>query len=129
MKKIKLIALRLVSMVLLSAKSSDAQNTTYKLSDYKNPNYLYQSLDLNFGLSNGLSGNKYAGTNNSSARYFNFNSQAGGAYSRYINSEKTQGDLSVNLYAGVGTGNNNSKYYYDTYNSEDKSNSSGHSES
>jgi len=129
MKKINLIALLLATMVLFSIKTSVAQNTTFKLSDYKNPNYFYQTLDLNFGFNNSLSGNKNTGTYNSSGKSFSFYSHTGGAYSRYINSLKAQGDLSINLNAGVGSGNNNSSYNSDSYNSEAKSNSFGHSES
>jgi hypothetical protein len=127
MKKINLIALLLISMVVFSLKSSVAQNTTFKLSDYKNPKYFYQTLNLDFGLGNILSGQKFTGTDNSSAKNFNFNSYAGVIYSRYINSPKAQGDLSVNLNAGVGSFNSNSNYS-EPYNMESKNNSFSHDE-
>jgi hypothetical protein len=126
MKKINLIALLFTTMVLFSVKTSFAQNTTFKLSDYKNPDYFYQTLDLNFGLNNSFGSLKFTGAENSSAKSFNLSSQAGGAYSRYINSPKAQGDLHINLNAGVGTGNYNNSY--STYNSESKGNSFNHSE-
>jgi len=130
MKKTKLIALLLTLLVVLSLKNSFAQNTTFKLSDYKNPNYFYQTLGLNFGLSNSFYSTKNTGTENSSNKYFNFNSTTGGAYSRYINSPKTQGDLFINLHAGVGSGksNSNSTYNNTYYPFDSKGNSFSHNE-
>lgn len=129
MKKTNLISLLLATLFLFSVKSSVAQNTTFKLWDYKNPDYLYQSLDLNFGLDNSLSGNLKKGAYNSSGKSFSFSSNAGAAYSRYTNSAKAQGDLSINLKLEVGSRKNNSTYNSDSYNSEVKSNSFGHNES
>jgi len=129
MKKMNLIALLLAILVLFSVKTSVAQNTTFKLSDYKNPDYFYQMLDLNFVLNNSLSGNKNTVVYNYSGKSFSFSSQAGGTYTRYINSLKAQGDLSINLNAGVGSNNNNGSYNSDSYKTEVKGNSFGHNES
>ena len=129
MKKIKLIALLLVSMVLLSAKSSDAQNTTFKLSDYKNPNYLYQSLDLNFGFYNRIDSYNHSGYSKSSTSSFDLNSQAGAVYRRYVNSQNAQGDLRISFNGSIGTRKGNSNYSSDTYKVENNTKSSGHSES
>ena len=79
MKNIRFIVLS-VSMVILCAQASIAQNTTFKLSDYKNPNYLYQSLDLNFGFSNTLNYNKYNSTFDLSQNTYSLNSNAGASY-------------------------------------------------
>jgi len=128
MKKLKLIALLLTSIFVLSLKNSLAQNTTFKISDYKNPDYFYQTLDLNFGLGNSLSGNKNTGTDNSSAKSFYLSSQAGGAYSRYINSPKAQGELSINLNARLSSSSGNSNSTYNTYPYDSKGNSFTHSE-
>jgi hypothetical protein len=126
MKKMNLIALLLASLVLFSVKTSIAQNTTFKISDYKNPDYFYQTLDLNFRLGNSLSGSKNAGAYNSSEKSFSFNSNAGGAYSRYLNSAKAQGDLSINLNASLNSGSDNSNST--TYPYDYKGNSFSHSE-
>lgn len=128
MKKINLIALLLILLVIFSLKPSVAQNTTYKLSDYKNPDYLYQSLELNFGLNSGMSANKYSGSMKDSYNSFSFNSVVGAAYNRYINSSKAQGDLFVSFNGGVGSEKFNSNLAYDTYNGEKNTKSSNHNE-
>lgn len=128
MKKITLLAFLLISMVVSSFKSSVAQNTTFKLSDYKNPDYLYQTLDLNFGFNSGLSGYTYSGYDDNSNHSFSLNSLAGADYSRYINSPKAQGDLHIYFNAGFGSGKTNSTLTYDTYDQENNTTSSNHNE-
>ena len=108
MKKSKLIALLLVSMIVLSATSSFAQDSTFKLSDYKNPNYFYQTLDLNFGLNSGLSLDNINNGSKSTSNYFSINSNAGATYSLFKNSPKTQTELYSSIQAGVGTWRDNS---------------------
>jgi len=98
MKKMNLIALLLISMAVFSLKTSFAQNTTFKLSDYKNPDYFYQTLDLNFGLGNSLNIQK----NDNSSNFYNLkgyllsaNAQAN--YSVYANSPKSQSEFFAHL--------------------------------
>lgn len=98
MKKINLIALLLISMVVFSLKSSVAQNTTFKLSDYKNPKYFYQTLDLNFGLNNSSNIQK----NDNSSNFYNLKSyllsaNAQANYYIYANSPKSQTEFFANL--------------------------------
>ncbi len=102
MKKSKLIALLLVSMVVFSATSSFAQDSTFKLSNYQNPNYFYQTLDLNFGLNSGSSINK----SDNISDFYNLNSysmslNARAAYSSYANSVKSQSELYVSIYGSI----------------------------
>jgi len=123
-----LIALLFTSLVLFSVTTSVAQNTTFKLSDYKNPNYLYQSLDLNFGLDSYLSGYNYDGHQDNKDNSFVLNTRAGAVYNRYVSSPKAQGDLHVYFNAGIGSGKYNSKITYDTYNSENDTKLSNHTE-
>ena len=106
MKKIRLIALLLIALVVLSAKSSVAQDSTFKLSDYKNPNYFYQTLDLNFILNSSSDGNK---NDNTSDYYltnrYSLSSNAKAHYSSYANSNKSQSEFGATLYGSVGTMN------------------------
>lgn len=108
MKKSKLTALLLVFMVVLSATSSFAQDSTFKLSDYKNPNYFYQTLDLNFGLNSGLSLDNVNNGNKSTTNYFSINSSAGATYTLFKNSPKTQTELNSFIQGGIGTWRDNS---------------------
>jgi len=115
MKTLNLIALLLATMVLFSVKTSVAQNTTFKLSDYKNPDYLYQSLNFNFGLNNTLYGYSDKGNTENSYNSFSLNSQASAVYNRYLNSSKAQSNLSISFNAGFGSGTSNAKYAYNAY--------------
>jgi len=117
MKKITLLAFLLISMVVSSFKSSVAQNTTFKLSDYKNPDYLYQSLNFNFGLNSNLFGSRYSEAENIANNSFSLNTQAGADYNRYLNSPKAQSELFISFNAGIGSNNSNSK---DSYSSVDE---------
>jgi len=98
MKKIRLIALLLIALVVLSAKSSVAQDSTFKLSDYKNPNYFYQSLDLNFGLNSGLDRDKSDNTSDfHNLNSYSLNLNARATYSGYANSLRSQSELHTSL--------------------------------
>ena len=127
MKKIRLIALLLIALVVLSAKSSVAQDSTFKLSDYKNPNYFYQTLDLNFILNSSSDGNK---NDNTSDYYltnrYSLSSNAKAHYSSYANSNKSQSEFGATLYGSVGTGTNHETYQLT--NQEHKDNSSSTNE-
>jgi len=93
----------LLSLFLVSSnETSIAQNTDFKLSDYKNPDYVYQKLDLNFDLNNNLTINK--ASSNSKTWNVSLNSGAGAAYALFKNSEKTQVELNSVLQAGLGSG-------------------------
>jgi hypothetical protein len=128
MKKMNLIALLLATMVLFSVKTSVAQNTTFKLSDYKNPDYFYQTLDLNFGLNNSLSLQKY----NSESDDYNLNNYrfVGDVqlyFSNYANSLKSQSEMHASISGNLT--NTSSLYARETYNSESKLNDFSHNES
>ncbi len=127
MKKINLIALLLISMVLISLKTSVAQNTTFKLSDYKNPDYFYKTLDLNFGL--GSSSFVIKNDNSSSFennKSFSIGSNAQANYSSFANSRKSQSEFYAGLY---GSFSNYGEHTIDITNIERKSNSFSHNES
>jgi len=127
MKKIRLIALLFTAMVLFSGKTSMAQNTTFKLSDYKNPDYFYQTLDLNFGMnctSTIRKNDKPSDFYNFKSNSFRSNAQAN--YSSYANSHKSQSEFYAHLEGNIGSiGQNNT---LDLISSETKSNSFSHSE-
>lgn len=127
MKTMNLIAILLASLVLFSVKTSVAQNTTFILSDYKNPDYFYQTLDFNFGFNSGLNDYNDSGNENNSYNVFSLNSQAGALYNRYINSQKAQGDLRISFNAGIGSGTSNAKYAHNAYD-EIKNKSFNHNE-
>lgn len=120
MKKTNLIALLLTTMVLFSVKTSFAQNTTFQLSDYKNPDYFYQTLDLNFRLANSSDIRK---NDNSSNFYnnksFSFGSSANANYSSYANSRKSQSEFFALLYGGISS--NREHNTFELTNSEKKS--------
>ena len=103
MKKIRMIAILLISMVVFSAKSSIAQESTFKLSDYKNPDYFYQSLDMNFGLNSGFGISKGTSTYDASTHDFSLSSGAGAVYSLYKNSPKTQSEFQASVNANIGS--------------------------
>jgi hypothetical protein len=95
----------LVSFAMFTSKISTAQTSTFKLSDYKNPDYLYQTLDLNFGLNSGFTFNNFAysveNSKNSNSS-FSLNSGVGAVYSFYKNSSKTQAEKHISFDAGIG---------------------------
>jgi len=103
MKNILPITLLLYTTMVFSVKTTQAQTENFKLSDYKNPDYLYQSLDMDFNFSNGFSLRKSEESGNS----FNLGSSAGGNYLRYLNTAKRQAETSLELGAGFGISNHN----------------------
>jgi hypothetical protein len=128
MKKMNLIALLLASLVLFFVKTSVAQNTTFKLSDYKNPDYFYQTLDLNFGLSNSYDVRKNDNSNDFyNLNSYSFGSQAQAYYSSYANSRKSQSQFSASLSGSFGL--NGQHNTYDQTSSETKQNVFSHNES
>ncbi len=125
MKKIRLIALLLTSMVVLSAKPSVAQESTFKLSDYKNPNYFYQSLDLNFGLNSGFGISKVK-TYDAGNHNFSLNSGTGASYMLFNNSPKTQAEFQASINANIGS--TSSRRYYSSPDNDRTTNTFRHSE-
>lgn len=94
MKKIILLTILLVSFSTLSIRTANAQNTTFKLSEYKNPNYFYQTLDLNFGLHSTSEAHKNDNTSDFyNLKSYSFGSNAQAAYTMYENSLKSQSEL------------------------------------
>jgi len=106
MKQIRFISITLVVAILLLPNLLKAQNNTFKLSDYKNPDYLYQALDLQFGLNSGMFLNKNSNASNSSAA--SLNSQIAASYSRFANSPKSQAEGHISINGGIGS--STSKY-------------------
>ncbi len=128
MKKIKLIALLLISMVVFSLKSSVAQNTTFKLSDYKNPKYFYQTLDMNFGFGNSSNIQK----NDNSSDFYNLKSYLSSVnalayYSVYANSRKSQSE--VYAYFNGGFSSSAQKNLFDLANNESRQSTLSNNES
>jgi len=114
---------------LLATESANAQDSTFKLSDYKNPDYLYQSLDLDFGLYSEHT--NYANTGSFSSASYTFNSGAGAVYSWYRNSPKIQAEKHISFGAGIGFSGNtqkNNDEKLSPQSQENKSNSFNHTE-
>lgn len=128
MRKTNLIALVLTAAVLFFAKTAVSQNTTFKLTDYKNPTYIYQTLDLNFGLNSGLSANKESASSTGTSNAFSLNSSAGGNFSRFTNSPKAQSERHINLNTGIGSNSSDNDYSSGTNSSRSKNNTFSHSE-
>jgi hypothetical protein len=123
-----LIALLLATMVLFSVKTSVAQNTTFKLSDYKNPDYFYQTLSLNFGLNNSLSLQKNSSESDDyNLNNYRFNGDAQLYYSNYANSIKSQSEMHASVSGDLT--NNSTHYTNETFSSETKQNDFSHNES
>ncbi len=93
----------LIAFILFSVKTANAQSAGFKLSDYKNPDYLYQILDLNLQFNSGFLAYPFKNTPNSSARNFSLNSGAGANYSRYKNTLQTQQEQHISFDAGIGS--------------------------
>jgi hypothetical protein len=106
MKSTRIIATIMMLISMLAHETLNAQDTTFRLSDYKNPNYLYQTLYLNFGLNSGFTfnnnSNSEADSRNKTSS-FSLNSGAGAMYSFYKNSPKIQAEKHISLYAGFGS--------------------------
>lgn len=105
MKNILPIALLLLTTMIFSEKTTQAQTENFKLSDYKNPDYLYQSLDIDFYFSNGFT----ILNNEISENRFYLRSSAGGDYLRYLNTAKRQAETSLELGAGFFISNQNTE--------------------
>jgi hypothetical protein len=120
MKHIRFIALSLLTTAFLSFQATLAQNTTFKLSDYKNPDYRYQTLDLNFGLRNWLNTNKINSTSGYTQNMYRFNSDAGATYSGFSNSRRSQSENHISLGAGISTSGSHFKQDQNTGNQDEK---------
>jgi hypothetical protein len=103
MKNTLPIALLLIATIVFSVKTTQAQTENFKLSDYKNPDYLYQSLVMNFNFSNGFVIQRNGSSNNE----FDLNSALGGYYLRYLNTTKRQAETQLGLNAGFSLYNAN----------------------
>lgn len=109
MRNYSRITLILALVAVFSASDTTAQDTTFKLSDYKNPNYLYQSLDLGFGFNNALNLSKTTNTSVSTGNNSSFSLSAGADYLRFSNSLKNQSDLKISLDAYINSSFSGSK--------------------
>ncbi len=75
------------------------QEIKYNLADYKNPNYKYQSLDMQIYLTNPMSVFDSDDNNFGKGHTFSLRSNIFGVYSQYFNSEKYQSEL--NFSSGI----------------------------
>lgn len=121
MKNILPITLLLFATMVFSVKTAQAQTENFKLSDYKNPDYLYQSLNVNFDFSNGFT----VLNNKTSDNSFSLGSSAGGNYLRYLNTAKRQAETGLGFGAGFDFQNQNTET---ELNDKTKYRSSGHAE-
>jgi hypothetical protein len=126
MKSTRIIATIMMLISMLALETLNAQDTTFRLSDYKNPNYLYQTLDLNFDLNSGLILNKTNTNSISSDKTFSLNSRAAAIYSRYVNTPKTQTELHTSIDVGFRSSSN--RWNRDTINFDGNSANYNHQE-
>ena len=103
MKSNRIIATIMMLISMLAHETLNAQDTTFKLSDYKNPNYLYQTLDLSFNLASGLSLLKSTGNDAESKNSGSFSLYSGirAGYSFYKNSPEIQSEKHISLNADI----------------------------
>lgn len=128
MKKIHLLSSLAAILFISGFTTLKAQNTTFRLADYKNPDYLYQSLDLNFGLNSNAGIDNVTGFNSKTLKSFSLGSQAGASYSRYFNSAKAQCEFRARFNAGIGSASSNNQYTSGTNDIESKAKSMNHNE-
>jgi hypothetical protein len=129
MKSTCIIAPIMMLISMLALETLKAQDSTFRLSDYKNPNYLYQTLDLNFGFNSVFTFDNYANSEADSRNktsLFSLNSGAGAVYSFYKNSPKTQAEKHISLDAGIGSSSYTTKQENNDF--EYKSGSFSHAE-
>lgn len=126
MKSTRIIAIIIMLIPILAFETVKAQDTTFRLSDYKNPIYFYQMLDLNFGLNSGLILSNSRISDKSGMSNLTLSSNAGATYILFINSPGTQTELRTSFFGAIGS----SFYHYnfETLNSESNSNSFSHYE-
>ncbi len=110
MKKVSGFTIAMFITAVFSALTTHAQYSTFRLSDYKNPDYLYQSLVLDFAF-----GSRLSLQDERELRDFNYNNfslglDAGGNYQRFSNSLKRQSDLGISLNAGIHSSNSGYKF-------------------
>jgi hypothetical protein len=129
MKSTCIIAPIMMLISMLALETLKAQDSTFRLSDYKNPNYLYQTLDLNLGFNSVFTFDNYANSEADSRNktsLFSLNSGAGAVYSFYKNSPKTQAEKHISLDAGIGSSSYTTKQENNDF--EYKSGSFSHAE-
>jgi len=83
-----------------------AQNSSFRLSDYTNPDYKYKSLDLNFGLSHYLMTARLKNYQDNSINNFQAGSSLGAVYRSSVNSKYRQGQVDLNFNSMVGSNRN-----------------------
>jgi len=120
MKLLSTYAIAVTILVCMFGQNCMAQNTTFKLSDYKNPNYDYRSLTFNFNLNNSIYFNTDGKPNDSKSNNFSLNSNAGTQYSQYFNSPKSQSEKHGSIGFGIGSTGTRIENTQGTLNSEDK---------
>ncbi|MEI6061893.1 MAG: hypothetical protein WCR72_14405 [Bacteroidota bacterium] len=126
MKNTRFITFLMVFISAGAVKTTTAQSTGFKLSDYKNPDYYYQTLDLNFDMNSSMFINNNNTGSKVTTNHFSLNSGAGANYSLFKNSLKTQTEFGTSFNTGLGTSAYN--YHHDASRIESKSNSISHFE-
>lgn len=96
-----------VILLLAFAAKAQTQKNTYSLSDYKNPDYMYQSLGLRLNLSNPFSAFRSDDEGYGNGHAFSLSTDANGNYKRSSNSTKFQGEQ--NISSGINSFITNSK--------------------
>ncbi len=84
------------------------------LSGYKNPEYVYRALDLDFGLNSGFFTNKEVSTVDYLSDAFSLNSGAGASFTKYSNSPKYQNEKYISFNTGIGSNTNNTSSGYNS---------------
>lgn len=102
MKIMKLNSILSLFILILATGTLPAQNTTFKLSDYKNPDYYYQQLDLNFGINSFSQTSRNDYTDNKASNY-RLGSTLGATYQIQANSRKAQTELFMQLNGNYST--------------------------
>jgi hypothetical protein len=110
-----------VAVLSCSTQYSIAQIQGFKLSDYKNPNYVYQQLNLGFSLDSRLNaGNSQLDPNPVSYEPTfhsqSFASSINAGYSRLANNPRYQGEQYISLYQSNHLSGRNEKYFTETKN-------------
>lgn len=107
MKILKQTAFAVLTFSLfVSINTGRAQNTSFNLSDYKNPKYFYHSLDVGFNLDNNLSRNHEKSSYESNSFQSSLHSQVMANYQQYANSARSQTEKNISINFGLGSSRN-----------------------
>lgn len=116
--KIHQIPIILITLIFVSLPGR-SQDYGYNLSDYKNPDYVYKSLNLRLNLSNPFSVFNSDDNGYGKGHAISLNTNASGGYYRFSNSLKFQGEQSI--FSGIESFVSNAKSDRSTFQTKDKS--------